>query len=239
VLEPETIKTILSSLAFAVATASVAQANTISNNWSGVLGDRGNMTAFGFKADAGAYPTSIDPFGSLTPSILLTNMTLFRPNDTTAPVIGAGLRQLTATTTPVFLDVYTTKSGSTFSGYLGSSITSVTWASTVQNGDYSFEFSGLSLSSSTKYWVVFSEDNVAGDDTNFRMKLNTSGTDGVAGHGRGYLTGDLQQSMAQNGVDQDWAFAFTAGFTPVPEPSTAVVAGMGLAVMVICYRRRR
>jgi len=216
-----------------------ASANTVSNNWSGVLGDRGNMTAFAFKADAGAFPTSIDPFGSLTPSILLTNITFFRPNDTTTPSFGTGVRQLANSTTPVFLDVYTAKSGTTFSGYLGSSSSSVTWASTVQDGAYSFDFSSLSLSSSTKYWFVISEDNIAGDESNFRMKLNTSGSDGVAGQGRGYLTGDLQQALAQNGVDQDWAFAFTAGYTAVPEPTVAAVAGMGLAVLTIIARRRR
>jgi hypothetical protein len=233
------MKKIISTFALMVAAVSIAQANTISNNWSGVLGDRGNMTAFAFKADAGAFPTSIDPFGSLTPSILLTNMTLFRPNDATTPVFGTGTRQLTSSTTPVFLDVYTTKSGTTFSGYLGSSSSSVTWASTVQDGLYSFDFSSLSLASNLKYWFVFSEDNVAGDDANFRVKLNTSGSDAVAGQGRGYLTGDLQQSLTQAGADQDWGFAFTAGYTAVPEPTVAAVAGMGLVVLTILVRRRR
>jgi hypothetical protein len=233
------MRTIPSNLVLFALTTAMAQAHTISNDWSGVLGDRGNMTAFAFRADAGNYPTSLDPLGTLTPTISLTNLTFFRPNDTTTPVLGSGVRQLTDANTPVFLDVYTSKSGSIFSGYLGSSSTSVTWAGTVQDGLYSFEFAGLSLSSSTKYWFVFSEDNIAGDDANFRVKLNTSGSDAVAGPGRGYLTTDLQQSLTQAGADQDWAFAFTAGFTPVPEPTAFALAGMSLVVCTIAARRKR
>lgn len=233
------MKTFCSSLAALAITTSLAQAATISNNWSGVTGDRGNMTAFAFRADAGNFPTSIDPAGSLTPNILLTSMTFFRPNDATTPTFGTGDRQLTASNTPVFLDVYATKAGTSFSDYLGSSSSSVTWESTVQDGLYSFDFAGLSLSSSTKYWFVFSEDNIAGDEANFRMKLNTSGTDAVAGQGRGYLTSDLLQGLTQGGADQDWGFAFTAGFTPVPEPTVAAVAGLGLAMLSIFVRRRR
>ncbi|HNQ74798.1 MAG TPA: PEP-CTERM sorting domain-containing protein [Verrucomicrobiota bacterium] len=216
-----------------------AQANTIDNNWSGVTGDRGNMTAFAFQADAGNFPASITPVGSLTPVIELTRLTFQRPNDSTTPSFGTGPRQLTDADTPVFLDVYTTMTSGAFSGYLGSSSSSVTWASTVQDQAYSFDFSGLTLSSSTKYWFVFSEDNLEGDDTNFRLKLNTSGDDLTPGQGKGYLVNDTLQSLTSSGAAQDWAFAFTAEFTPVPEPTSATLLGLALTGWLVRRRCRQ
>jgi len=216
---------------------SVASANTISNNWSGVTGDRGNMTGFAFQADAGNFPASIDPAGSLGPAISLNSLTFFRPNDTTTPSFGTGARQVTDANAPVFLDVYTTLSSGVFSGYLGSSSTSVTWASTVQDQTYSFDFTGLTLASNTKYWFVFSEDNIAGDDANFRVKLNTSGNDTTPGEGKGYLVNDTIQGLTQGGATQDWGFAFTANFTPVPEPSIAALCLIGGACLLRLRRR--
>lgn len=223
-------------LALASAFVPAMHAATISNNWSGVTGDRGNMTGFAFQADAGNFPASIDPSGSLGPAISLNSLTFFRPNDTTSPSFGTGTRQVTDANTPVFLDVYTTLSGGVFSGYLGSSSSSVAWASTVQDQPYSFDFAGLTLGSNTKYWFVFSEDNVEGDDANFRMKLNTSGNDTTPGEGKGYLVNDTIQGLTSSGATQDWGFAFTANFTPVPEPSIAALCLIGGACLL---RRRR
>ncbi len=211
-------------------------ATIIANPWSGVLGDRGNMSAFAFKADAGSYPASVTPADSLTPTFLLGEVTLFRPNDTTAPNFGTDATLTTGADTPVFLDIYTTMSaGNVFSGYVGSSSTSVAWSGTTQDGAYSFSFTGITLDSAAKYWFVFSEDNVEGDVANFRTKLNTSGNNTTAGPGQGYLVNDLAQSVTPvNNTVRDWGMAYSV--TAVPEPSVALLGGLGLLGLL---RRRR
>ena len=97
-------------------------------------------------------------------------------------------------------------------------------------------FTGITLSSSTKYWFVFSEDNIAGDVANFRVKLNTTGSDAVAGPGLGYLVGDTTQAVLPTNATQNWGTAFTVDFTAVPEPSAALLGGLGILALL---RRRR
>lgn len=226
-----------SLLAVLLAAASNANAATIVNPWSGVTGDRGNITAFAFRADAGNFPTSVTPTGSLTPTISLDSITLIRPNDTTTPNFGTGANQTAASTTPVFIDIYTSMgAANAFSGYVGSSSTSVAWSSTTIDQSYTLNFTGITLSSTTKYWFVFSEDGVAGDVANFRFKLNTSGSDAVAGPGLGYLVGDTVQAALPANTTQNWGTAFTVNFTPVPEPSAALLGGLGMLALL---RRRR
>lgn len=220
-----------------LAAATLAQAQTISNPWSGVTGDRGNMSAFAFKATAGTYPGSVTPADSLTPLFTIDSLTLLRPNDTTTPAFGTGAGLLTDANTPVFVDIYSTYSGGVFSGYLGSSSSSVTWSSTVQDQPYTFNFAGITLQDTAKYWFVFSEDGLDGDVSNFRSKLNTSGDNLTAGPGKGYLLSDTAQAITSAGVVQDWAFAYTVGFTPVPEPSVFSFGLLGVAVLA--WRRFR
>lgn len=221
---------LVSTLAIGLSAASAA---TIINNWSGVSGDKGNMVGFAVKADAGLYPASVTPLGSLTPTFQLDGLTLIRPNDTTTPSFGTGVRQTTSADTPVYVDLYSSYSGGVFSGYLGSSASSVTWSSTVADTPYTFSFAGVVLQASQKYWFVFSEDNLEGEVSNFRAKLNTSGTDATPGAGKGYLVGDIVQSVTSAGASQDWAFAYTLNITPIPEPSTAALLALsGLALML-------
>ena len=215
--------------------AASGQAQTIGNPWSGVTGDRGNMSAFAFRADAGLYPNSISPAGALDgiSAITLTSVTLTRPNDATTPNFGDGLRQITSASATVFLDVYTEFSGGSFSGYLGSSLTGVTWDSTTAGQAYTFDFSAITLAVDQKYWFVFSEDDIDGEISQFRAQLNTSGDDATAGAGKGYLVGDTVQSVTSGGVAQDWAFATSVGFTPVPEPSTLALGFSGAALFLV------
>lgn len=229
----------ISVLLAACALGAIAtQAATISNPWSGVAGDKANVSAVAVRADAGLFPASVTPADSLTPTFLLNSITFSRPDDTVTPTYGTGVRQLLTNSTPVFLDIYTDYASGVFSGYLGSSSSSVTFESVPQNTDYTLNFAGITLSSSTKYWFVFSEDNLDGDVSNFRLKVNTSGLDTASGAGKGYLVGDTAQIYAQNDTLQDWASAYVLDFTPIPEPSTFALGLAGLVTLLILRSRK-
>jgi hypothetical protein len=217
-----------------------AQSFTIANPWSGASGDKANLAAFAFEADAGNYPNSISPLGSLDATFEIGSLTLTRPNDTTTPVFGTTGISIADASTAVFIDIYTTYSGGVFSGYIGSSSSSINWNNTTAGGNYTFDFSGIILESTTKYWFAFSTDNLNGNIGNFRMNLNTSGTDGTAGPGHGYLVNDTAQAVSANnsgslGALQDWGPAFT--IQAVPEPSVAVLSSLGVSALLF-FRRR-
>lgn len=190
------MRTLFASAAILATCSALAADYTITNGWSGASGDKANLSAFAFQANAGIYPTSVTPPGSLTPTFDLGALTLTRPADATTPKIGTANGYLSSLDSPVYVDIYTgAYSGGTFSGYVGSSISSVAWSSTVSGGDYTFNFSGITLDSATKYWFVFSEDNAEGEISNFRMWVNTSGNNTTAGQGHGYLVNDTVQAL--------------------------------------------
>ncbi|HOY59247.1 MAG TPA: hypothetical protein PK640_14070 [Verrucomicrobiota bacterium] len=223
------------------AAACAADTGTIVNEWSGVAGDKANMAAFAFRADAGIYPNSVTPLGSLTPVFQLDALTLRRPNDAVTPNFGGGARQTTGADTPVYLDLYSSYDGAAFGGYLGSSSSSVTWNSTVADQPYTFSFSGLTLDSNQKYWFVFSEDDVDGEVSNFRFLVNTSGDNAASGQGKGYLVGDAVQGITQGGAGQDWGTAYTVQFTAIPEPGVLLLGLFGGIALLgtRCGLRRR
>lgn len=216
--------------------AVAAQADTIVNVWSGVSGDKANCAAFAFRADAGSYPDSVTPLGALTSSFYLDAVTLIRPADTTTPSMGTGVRQITSADSPVYLDVYTGLEAGVFTGYVGSSSSSVAWSSTASDQPYTFDFAGLTLESSAKYWFVFSEDDAEGEVSNFRFKVNTSGDNMTPGQGKGYLLNDTAQVMKQAGATDDWGTAYTVTFTAVPEPSILALLALGGGALL--FRRR-
>jgi hypothetical protein len=104
----------------------------------------------------------------------------------------------------------------------------------VADQPYSFSFSGISLDSSTKYWFVFSEDNVDGEVSQFRGKVNTSGDDLTAGPGKGYLVSDTLQVLGPTLSAFDWGVNYVV---TVPEPSTVALAGLSLASLLLVRRR--
>lgn len=231
------MKTQLIVLPLLLAGTAAADTGTIANPWSGVSGDKANLAGFAFQANAGLYPNSISPAGSLTPTFQLDSLTLIRPNDTTTPSIGMGVRQTTSADTPVFVDVYSTYDGTTLGGYLGSSSSGVAWNSTAADQPFTFTFVGIALQADQKYWFVFSEDNVDGELSNFRLKVSTAGDDVTPGPGKGYLVNDtLQVIKAPAGASDNWGVAYTVGFTTIPEPGIAALLAAG--GLLISLRKR-
>lgn len=212
-----------------------AQTNTITNPGTAAAGDKATTSAFAFRGDGGTFPASVSPPGSLTDLFVLQKITLKRPDDATTPSFGAGTRQTTAATTPVFLDVYTSLNGATdlFSGYVGSSSSSVAWSETTQNATYSFDFANLLLTKSSKYWFVFSEDNVEGEVSNFRHRVTTGGSNtGTGDNAAGYLLNDTAQIHTQGGAEQDWGNEFVAEFAPVTSLKLVVNTTSGAVSIV-------
>lgn len=231
----------------AIGLAAPAGATLISNPWSGAAGDRAAYSAFAFSGTAGLFPNSVDPVGALDAFQFFTldSLTFTRPaNDTTqTPIIGTGIGQLSSVAAPVFVDVYTSRdSALSYSGYLGSSANSIIYNDGIDpiapGESFTFNFSGLTLDKSAIYWMVFSEDGIAGEVSSFRTRVNTSGTDATAGPGQGYLVGNTAQ-VEYPGNLKDWGVEFTANVTAVPEPSTVVMVMLGLVSVGLLARRRR
>lgn len=223
------MKTLFTAAAVLTAGSALAAEFTITNGWSGASGDKANLSAFAFQANAGIYPASVTPPDALTSTFELGSLTLTRPTDTTTPNIGTANGYLSSVDSPVFVDINIgAYSGGAFSGYVGSSSSSVLWSDTVSGGDYTFNFTGITLNSATKYWFVFSEDNVEGEISNFRMWVNTSGNNTTAGQGQGYLINDTAQALVPALTTRDWGVSYVIA---VPEPSVFALAGLGLLLL--------
>ncbi|HOW71787.1 MAG TPA: DUF2341 domain-containing protein [Phycisphaerae bacterium] len=219
----------------AVGAFAPADAATITNPWSGTAGDRANYSAFAFRVTAGNYPNSVDPLGALNEVqvVGLDSLTFTRPaNDTTqTPILGIANGQLSSVTAPVFVDVYTSRDGIlAYSGYLGSSTNSVIFNDGIDpispGESFTFYFSGLLIDKDTTYWLVFSEDAMEGEVSSFRTRVNTSGSDGATGPGRGYLVGNTAQ-VEYPGAVQDWGVEFIAVVNANPGDSATVTITAG------------
>jgi hypothetical protein len=185
----------------------------IYNEWRGTGEAGGNLIAFAFRANAGTFPDSVLPPGSLTETFRLERLMVYRPNDTIEPAFGTGYGALSSPTAPVFLDIYSNTNGAGgFTGYVGSSTNSMSWSSTAPGTACFFDFPHLGLRSDHKYWIVFSEDPFEGEVSNFRVAVNTSGTDKTPGNGQGYLVNDALQAILFPFVAKDWQVGLITGF---------------------------
>lgn len=231
--------------------ASAAHAATVSNVWSGVDGDRANWSAFAFKATAGAFPASASPIGALDGNALfaLNSLTFTRPANDVAgaggPSVSGDPGGLSALTAEVFVDVYSSRTGTTgldFTGFLGSSTNAFAWRDSggtdliAPGATYTYAFSGLTLDKDTEYWMVFSETSGDGDVANFRTRVNTSATPA----GTGYLASAIQiVTPGATPTNRDWGAEYVADVTSIPEPSSAVMALMMLGLGAAARTRGR
>ncbi len=223
--------------------ATVAIDNTTSASIAS--GDRANMRGFAFVPNAGGT----GPASPLTQTVELTMLTLFRPgfSDATAPSFGAGAGQLANADAPVFLKIYSSFTGGTTAGDLGTllgiSSNSWTWNQVLGLGanaqtappfnGYTFNFANVALDKDTTYWMVYSETgDSSADVTNFRQIVEAGG--GAAGSG--YLPSTDQMKDA-GGISRDWGPYFNATVNTVPEPGSAML--VFLALLPVALRRRR
>ena len=238
-----TILLLLSALPAAAATVLVnnTAAATIAS------GDRANLRGFAFRPNAGGS----GPAAALPATVYLESLTLHRPgfNDATTPQFGAAAGQVTGSTTPVYLKIYSSFTGGTTAAdvgtFLGSSTNGISWADVDNiNGagpsaatlpafeGFSYTFSGISLDRDTTYWMVFSETSDSTVDVaQFRMIVEA----GTGAAGTGYLA-DTIQVRTTTGASADWGIYFNASVNTVPEPSGALLAGMAAIGLM---RRRR
>lgn len=230
--------------------AVAAHAATISNDWSGVAGDRASWSALVFKGTAGDFPASVNPVGAIdgTQTFTLNALTFTRPaNDTTAsvPSVNANPGGLSSLTADVYVDVYSARTGTaglSFTGFLGSSTNAFAWRDLDGNdliapgATYTYNFSGLTLDKDAEYWMVFSETSGDGDVRNFRTRVNTAATT----EGTGYLASAIQMvTPGATPTNRDWAAEYVADVTSVvPEPNSAILALMGLGLGAARKRER-
>lgn len=239
----------ITSLLFLTTVSANAATVLVNNTASATIasGDRANLRGFAFRPQAGGT----GPAATLTQSVTLESITLHRPgfSDATTPVFGTGAGQVTSTTTPVYLKVYSSYNGGTLAAdlgtYLGSSSNGITWTDVDNiNGagvstatapsfeGYTYNFASITLDKDTTYWLVFSETNDSSTDVaNFRMIVEA----GAGAAGTGYLA-DTIQVRTTTGGSADWGVYFNASVNTVPEPG---VSALGLLAGAALLRRRR
>ncbi len=241
----KSILTLLFASAITASAATVIVNNTTSASIAS--GDRANLRGFAFRPQAGGT----GPASTLTQSVTLASLTLFRPgfSDGTTPVFGTGAGQPTNATTPVYVKVYTSFTGGTTAAdvgtYMGSSTNGIRWtdvdningagvstATAAPFEGYTYTFPPITLDKDTTYWMVFSETSDSTVDVaNFRMIVEP----GAGAAGAGYLT-DTVQARTTTGAAQDWGVYFNATVNTVPEPAASA---LGLAATGLMLRRRR
>ena len=243
----------LTSLSFVLLAAVSAPASTVlvDNTLAATIasGDRANIRGFAFRpAAGGAGPAEV-----LTQEVGLLSLSLHRPgfNDATTPLLGSASGQITDASAPVYLKLYSSFTGGTAAGdlgtFLGASSNGISWSEVdAINGagvsaataapfeSYTYNLSSVALDKDTTYWAVFSETaDSSADVANFRLIVEA----GAGTAGTGYLA-DTVQVRDTSGVARDWGVYFTATVHTVPEPSGTLLGVLAGSYLVLRRRQR-
>jgi MYXO-CTERM domain-containing protein len=128
--------------------------------------------------------------------------------------------------------VYTTQTPTTAS-YIGDSLQTNNLSQSGSERNVTYTFSNLQMTSSQKYYFYFA--NTAGNEEigNVTWAAGRLRVSNNAGHT--YSSGNLVNQTWGN-QDTTYDAVFTASFSSVPEPSAALLGGLGLLALL---RRRR
>lgn len=193
-------------------------------------GGWGNYKGFGFSyADPALSVDYTEPDEApLATTLDLTDLTVRRAGTASGTPIGDPSN--------VLLKVYTTQTPTTAT-WVGDSTTTGNMAGAISETNISFSFEGLTLDSAQTYWFYFANADETGnlpiEDITFasgRLRVTN-----VADHT--YTSGNLVNGASQtNWATQDGAYDAVFQATLVPEPSIALLGGIGLLGLL---RRRR
>lgn len=109
-------------------------------------------------------------------------------------------------------------------------------SSSVQVGDqnkYTFNFSGADLAPGTSYWIVPQEGSI------WYLNSNESQPEALNGSGYAYL-GTKRRTTAAPGTWSNSSLPqYSVSIEAVPEPSSLVMAGLGIGGLAMLERTRR
>jgi hypothetical protein len=142
--------------------------------------------------------------------------------------VKVGLFATSSGSVPLTVAIYSDNSGVPGSALFTSGTVNVG-----NTGVYTFPFSGVSLNTSTSYWIV--------PQGPASWYLNDDDTSPAGQNSSGYA----RTSTKRNSPSVGWTTpspnlsSYSVSINAVPEPSTLALAGLGMAACVVAARRRR